>query len=242
MDYIRNHNHGQYDLSVKKGDWSHKYHYEKVVQNYIYRSYTSKDFYKVIPTDTTKPVMGYVAGDWVDGTCPLGLFCDDHPPLCEQKVVKDEDARTETIHHDAVYETVHHDAIYETIHHEAETHDENIIDVPGHEIIVVDTEAWTETIHHDEVCQSTGSVADVTQNVKDVVASGHLSFIFDNAHNPGGIFATDYSALFSTIEDPSYGTVKSVRIVYNTGCGAQDITFDGMEYDVITLGGVTTIS
>jgi hypothetical protein len=78
-------------------------------------------------------------------------------------------------------------------------------------------------------------MADVTQNVKDVVASGHASFVFDNRPSPGGIFDIVGGTLLSQIADPAPGYVKTVTITFNMGCDSQDETVTAGEYEVIDL-------
>ena len=100
------------------------------------------------------------------------------------------------------------------------------------------TPAWDETVidvpaHTDTVCNNVGSVIDVTQNVKDVVHTGHVSFVFDNAKNPGGIFDQADSQLMSQIADPAPGQVKNVVITYTIDGISH--TRNAQEYQVITL-------
>jgi hypothetical protein len=91
-------------------------------------------------------------------------------------------------------------------------------------------------VTHDEtVCENIGGMADVTQNVKDVVASGHASFVFDNRPSPGGIFDIVRGTLLSQIADPAPGYVKTVTITFNMGCDSQDEIVTAGEYDVIDL-------
>ena len=78
-----------------------------------------------------------------------------------------------------------------------------------------------------------GANIDVTSNVQTVANEGYTTFLFDNAHNPGGIFTPDYSKLLSTITDPSYGNVKDVKITYTLGGTTKTITTK--EYQVINL-------
>jgi len=92
----------------------------------------------------------------------------------------------------------------------------------------------TRWARHTERCNQVGGYADVTSNVKSVVAAGHLSFLFDNRPSPGGIFAPDGVTLLSQITDPAPGIKKIVSITYKDCNGAeQTITED--EYEVINL-------
>lgn len=76
--------------------------------------------------------------------------------------------------------------------------------------------------------------ADVTSNVRDVVNAGHLSFLFRNDKNPGGIFDVTSTTLLSEITDPAPGIVKTVSIDYKDCAGTeQHVSAD--EYEVITL-------
>ena len=66
-----------------------------------------------------------------------------------------------------------------------------------------------------------------------VINNGQTVFMFDNGMNPGGIVAIDESAVFAQIEDPAYGTVKTVNIQYTTD--DQPNVIHVMEYDTITM-------
>lgn len=83
-------------------------------------------------------------------------------------------------------------------------------------------------------CVDVGLYADVTTQVQKLADDGINSFVFDNRPSPGGIFSVTGS-LLAELQDPAYGYVKTVEIVYNDGC-SEDITVNGNEYDVITLG------
>ena len=78
-----------------------------------------------------------------------------------------------------------------------------------------------------------GTMADVTGSVQTVIDNGQTVFMFDNGMNPGGIVAVDESAVFAQIEDPAYGTVKTVNIQYTTD--DQPNVIHVMEYDTITM-------
>ena len=80
-----------------------------------------------------------------------------------------------------------------------------------------------------------GTVIDVTAQLQQVVNSGHLSFVFRNDYNPGGIFNADSTVLFAPITDPAYGFVKNVHIEFVGGYTYSVQTIDAHEYDVITL-------
>lgn len=78
---------------------------------------------------------------------------------------------------------------------------------------------------------------DVKQQVSSVVAAGYSSFqmIFDNAQNPGGIFAADGHTRLAEIQDPAVGEIKTATIKYNTGCGSPDKVVSGSERQIISL-------
>ena len=78
-----------------------------------------------------------------------------------------------------------------------------------------------------------GTMADVTHNVQTVVDNGQTVFEFNNGMNPGGIVNVDQTQVLSAINDPAYGTVKTVVINYTTD--DQPSTIHVMEYDVITM-------
>jgi hypothetical protein len=78
-----------------------------------------------------------------------------------------------------------------------------------------------------------GETIDVTQNVKDVVNGGTTSFLFDNAHNPGGIWDISTTTLLSPIKDPAYPIVKNVMIKYSKN--GVEKTINTMEYSIINL-------
>jgi hypothetical protein len=85
-----------------------------------------------------------------------------------------------------------------------------------------------------ETCETVGGYADVTSNVRDALATGHLSFLFRNDVNPGGIFDIISSTLLSEIEDPAPGIVKHVSIDYKD-CGGNEQHVSVEEYQQITL-------
>lgn len=87
---------------------------------------------------------------------------------------------------------------------------------------------------HTQSCETIGGSVDVTQNVRDVVAAGHLSLLFDNRPAIGGIFATDGTTLLSEIGDPAPGIVKQVSITYKD-CAGMEQTVNVEEYQVINL-------
>jgi hypothetical protein len=87
---------------------------------------------------------------------------------------------------------------------------------------------------YETVCEQVGGYSDVTQNVRDVVNAGHLSFLFDNAHNPGGIFDVTTTTLLSEIGDPAKGIVKHVSITYKD-CSGNEQHVSTEEYEVINL-------
>ena len=78
-----------------------------------------------------------------------------------------------------------------------------------------------------------GTMADVTGNVQTVVDGGQTVFMFNNAMNPGGIVNVDQTQVLSAIEDPAYGTVKTVVINYTTD--DQPSVIHVMEYDIISM-------
>lgn len=88
---------------------------------------------------------------------------------------------------------------------------------------------------YHEVCEEvcSGSYADVTSEVQEVVNTGHKSFLFDNSKNPGGIFDVSGETLLAAIADPAPGQVKSAMIQYSR-CNVQN-TVTAQEYEVITL-------
>lgn len=81
----------------------------------------------------------------------------------------------------------------------------------------------------EQVISARYGPADVTEQVRAVVASGVHSFHFDNARNPGGIVSESTGAVVSVIADPAYGVVKTVVIETPTG------TINAEEYQVITI-------
>jgi hypothetical protein len=84
------------------------------------------------------------------------------------------------------------------------------------------------------VCDA-DNLIDVTANVQSVVDGGDLSFSFNNAPNPGGIFATN-GTLLNQITDPVYGTVKTATITYSVSCGGiQNGQVSGAEGVILTL-------
>ena len=98
---------------------------------------------------------------------------------------------------------------------------------------------YTPNVSHPEwnydILVIDGTVIDVTAQLQQVVNSGHLSFVFRNDYNPGGIFNADSTALFAPITDPAYGFVKNVHIEFVGGYTYSVQTIDAHEYDVITL-------
>ena len=98
---------------------------------------------------------------------------------------------------------------------------------------------YTPNVSHPEwnydILVIDGTVIDVTAQLQQVVNSGHLSFVFRNDYNPGGIFNADSTVLFAPITDPAYGFVKNVHIEFVGGYTYSVQTIDAHEYDVITL-------
>jgi hypothetical protein len=92
----------------------------------------------------------------------------------------------------------------------------------------------TRWAKHTQVCDQVGGYTTVTGNVRDVVAAGHLSFLFDNRPTNGGIFATDGTTLLSEIGDPVPGVVKHVSITYKD-CSGMEQSVSAEEYQQITL-------
>lgn len=86
----------------------------------------------------------------------------------------------------------------------------------------------------EQDCETVGGSMDVTSNVASVVASGKMSFVFDNAQNPGGIFDTTATALLSEINDPASGILKSVSIDYKD-CSGIERHVTAEEHQQITL-------
>ena len=78
-----------------------------------------------------------------------------------------------------------------------------------------------------------GTMVDVTNNVQTVIDNGQTVFEFNNGMNPGGIVDIGQTQVFSQIEDPAYGTVKTVNIQYTTD--DQPNVIHVMEYDTITM-------
>jgi hypothetical protein len=129
-------------------------------------------------------------------------------------------AVTGVIHHPAVTHVVHHNAVTHVVHHESGSH-------------VVHHPAVT---HIETICEVSGSHVDVTQQVSAIIASETTSFLFDNRPSPGGIFAPDGVTLISQIEDPAPGQVKTTHIVYNNGCGSENVVVTANEYETISIG------
>lgn len=150
-------------------------------------------------TPGTPAEYGCVAGEWVDGTCPVSdPKCIEEPKCgCEQRIIVDTAGYFKTVDNmDGYEETVIDRAAYTEI----------IVDMEAHSEIILDKAAWTETIHHpagshevshpaitheetvvdqgawDEyVCtgqQSRGSI-DVTKEVQQLVGKGRLIFTFN---------------------------------------------------------------
>ncbi len=90
----------------------------------------------------------------------------------------------------------------------------------------------------EEVCEQVGGSTDVTQNIRDVVAAGHLSFVFSNGwlgNYQGGIFDNEADRnLLSPIDDPAKDIVKHVTIEYKDCSGTQR-KVSAEEYQQITL-------
>ncbi len=87
---------------------------------------------------------------------------------------------------------------------------------------------------YETVCEQVGGSTPVTQNIREALAKGYTSFLFDNAHNPGGIFDVTTTDLLSTITDPAPGIVKHVSITYKD-CSGNEQTIEAEEYEVINL-------
>lgn len=205
-----------------------------------------------------------ITTSFTDGACPLSVSCvpDVGDTKCEQRIVKDADAYCETV----IDVAGHQGEFSKWCNNQPEEKDGRIIEtrqvpddmVNGHYsnwsdipegscaqvsiacVTPVNDACQTQNVpavtHDVKVCDGVNMMADVTQNVKDVVASGHTSFVFDNRPSPGGIFDIVGGTLLSPIDDPAYGYVKTVEITFNMGCDSKDQTVTGNEYDVITVG------
>jgi hypothetical protein len=97
--------------------------------------------------------------------------------------------------------------------------------------------AWGETVidvpaHTD--CVTLGNYIDVKANVQAALSTGHTSFLFNNAQNPGGIFDITTTNLLSQITDPAPEQVKNVVITYNVDGGTSK-TITSREYQVISI-------
>jgi len=72
--------------------------------------------------------------------------------------------------------------------------------------------------------------------LQSLIAKGETKFVFkfDNAPPQGGIF-NEKGDLLEPLEDPAYGIVKSVNIIYNDGCNLNNIPIKALERELITI-------
>jgi hypothetical protein len=116
------------------------------------------------------------------------------------------------------YDKVHHNAVPATPA------------VPAYDEVIIDSPAIPAV---PEISHIEGTFVSVKAQVQALADGGQLSFKFDNAQNPGGIFDTENN-LLKQINDPAPGQVKTVKIKYTVYGGATQ-TINAQEYQTINL-------